>query len=425
MAQMGTASTSMLQRRLRLGYTRAGRLIDMLERRGIISGYEGSKPRQVLITEADVPRILSHLAEADGARAAASGPRPRRHRRRASSPLRGARERRRSPAVDGRSAASLRRRMADIGSTLREARMRARIDISEVEARTKIRAKYLRAIENEEWDLLPGPVYVKSFLRTYGDFLGLDSRLLSTSSSAVTSARADHDMRPIAPLGRERERKRRRPAARAAVAVIVLVLVGGRGRAVRGRQPQSEQQQLDDDPDDGHDQRAQYHVDEHAHHHDVRPPPRRPPPPPTTATLTAHADKRVVRLRRGRHRQHAHHGAIYAAGQTIPTETAAKLLVTLGNDAVQLKVNGRPYHPDRVAVGDRPRRSRPTAASPCAAGRAEPTCTMSDAAVYTGSGGRPRRDPGHRHRGPDRDHLATATGRGCPSGCASSGSTRR
>jgi DNA segregation ATPase FtsK/SpoIIIE, S-DNA-T family len=61
-AQMGTASTSMLQRRLRLGYTRAGRLIDMLERRGIISGYEGSKPRQVLITEADVPRILSHLA---------------------------------------------------------------------------------------------------------------------------------------------------------------------------------------------------------------------------------------------------------------------------------------------------------------------------------------------------------------------------
>jgi S-DNA-T family DNA segregation ATPase FtsK/SpoIIIE len=65
-AQMGTASTSMLQRRLRLGYTRAGRLIDMLERRGIISGYEGSKPRQVLISEADVPRILVALAEADG-----------------------------------------------------------------------------------------------------------------------------------------------------------------------------------------------------------------------------------------------------------------------------------------------------------------------------------------------------------------------
>jgi DNA segregation ATPase FtsK/SpoIIIE, S-DNA-T family len=62
-AQMGTASTSMLQRRLRLGYTRAGRLIDMLERRGIISGYEGSKPRQVLITESDVPRIIVALKE--------------------------------------------------------------------------------------------------------------------------------------------------------------------------------------------------------------------------------------------------------------------------------------------------------------------------------------------------------------------------
>ena len=66
-AQMQTASTSMLQRRLRLGYTRAGRLIDMLERRGVISGYEGSKPRQVLITEADLPRVLEALAE--GARA--------------------------------------------------------------------------------------------------------------------------------------------------------------------------------------------------------------------------------------------------------------------------------------------------------------------------------------------------------------------
>ena len=58
---MQTASTSMLQRRLRLGYTRAGRMIDMLERRGVISGYEGSKPRQVLITEADLPRVLAAL----------------------------------------------------------------------------------------------------------------------------------------------------------------------------------------------------------------------------------------------------------------------------------------------------------------------------------------------------------------------------
>jgi len=65
-AEMQTASTSMLQRRLRLGYTRAGRLIDMLERRSVISGYEGSKPRQVLVSEGDVPRVLAALSERVG-----------------------------------------------------------------------------------------------------------------------------------------------------------------------------------------------------------------------------------------------------------------------------------------------------------------------------------------------------------------------
>jgi S-DNA-T family DNA segregation ATPase FtsK/SpoIIIE len=60
--ESGTASVSMLQRRLRVGYTRAGRLIDMLERRGIISGYEGSKPRQVLVSEAELPRMLERLS---------------------------------------------------------------------------------------------------------------------------------------------------------------------------------------------------------------------------------------------------------------------------------------------------------------------------------------------------------------------------
>ncbi len=66
-----TASVSMIQRRLRVGYTRAGRLIDMLERRGIISGYEGSKPRQVLVSASELPRLLDNLggeiiAAADG-----------------------------------------------------------------------------------------------------------------------------------------------------------------------------------------------------------------------------------------------------------------------------------------------------------------------------------------------------------------------
>jgi cytoskeleton protein RodZ len=68
--------------------------------------------------------------------------------------------------------------MAEIGSTLRETRIRKKIDITTVEEATKIRAKYLRALENEEWSVLPGPTYVKTFLRTYAEFLGLDAHLL-------------------------------------------------------------------------------------------------------------------------------------------------------------------------------------------------------------------------------------------------------
>src|SRR5271167_2271818 len=68
--------------------------------------------------------------------------------------------------------------MPEIGETLRDARMRAHIDVSEIEAKTKIRAKYLRALENEEWSLLPGPTFVKSFLRTYAQALGLDGKAL-------------------------------------------------------------------------------------------------------------------------------------------------------------------------------------------------------------------------------------------------------
>jgi S-DNA-T family DNA segregation ATPase FtsK/SpoIIIE len=71
-----TASVSMLQRRLRVGYTRAGRLIDMLERRGIISGYEGSKPRQVLVSAADLSRVLEREGREDESEADGGSPGP-------------------------------------------------------------------------------------------------------------------------------------------------------------------------------------------------------------------------------------------------------------------------------------------------------------------------------------------------------------
>ncbi|MEJ7824750.1 MAG: DNA translocase FtsK [Solirubrobacteraceae bacterium] len=74
--EMGTASTSMLQRRLRLGYTRAGRLIDMLERRNVISGYEGSKPRQVIVGAGDVERFIVNLRERGGGTTEAAAEEP-------------------------------------------------------------------------------------------------------------------------------------------------------------------------------------------------------------------------------------------------------------------------------------------------------------------------------------------------------------
>ncbi len=89
--------------------------------------------------------------------------------------------------------------MPEIGPTLREARMRARIDISEIETTTKIRAKYLRALENEEWDLLPGPTYVKTFLRTYAEALGLDAKLMVEEYKLRHERPSDAELRPIAP----------------------------------------------------------------------------------------------------------------------------------------------------------------------------------------------------------------------------------
>jgi cytoskeleton protein RodZ len=121
--------------------------------------------------------------------------------------------------------------MPEIGATLREARMRARIDVSEIEAQTKIRAKYLRALENEEWSLLPGPTFVKSFLRTYAQALGLDGRAL------VEEYRLHHEtvneaFEPIVPAQR---RTRRGPirdgpssgyiAAVSGVGALIILLI--------------------------------------------------------------------------------------------------------------------------------------------------------------------------------------------------------
>lgn len=92
---------------------------------------------------------------------------------------------------------------------LREARMRAHIDISEIESETKIRAKYLRALENEEWNLLPGPTFVKSFLRTYAEALDLDAKLIVEEFKLRHERPSEFDLQPIRATGPGRERRPR------------------------------------------------------------------------------------------------------------------------------------------------------------------------------------------------------------------------
>jgi cytoskeleton protein RodZ len=67
--------------------------------------------------------------------------------------------------------------MFEIGNSLREARLRQGLDFPEIEQATKIRPKYLRALEDEQFDILPGQTYVKGFLRSYAEYLGLDGQL--------------------------------------------------------------------------------------------------------------------------------------------------------------------------------------------------------------------------------------------------------
>jgi cytoskeleton protein RodZ len=220
--------------------------------------------------------------------------------------------------------------MADIGTTLREARMRGRIDITEVEARTKIRAKYLRAIENEEWDLLPGPVYVKSFLRTYGDFLGLDSRALVEDFKRRYERPSDHELRPIASLSRERERAARGPllppwALIGLVLVAVVVALYFLGKH-NGKQP----------PPAGLHAKATHRAHPATHTtatHAIT--------TPKTVTLELVPTGRVYVCLVDGSGKRLVPGRIFSSGQTIPTETSGKLLLTLGNNSVQMKVNGK------------------------------------------------------------------------------------
>jgi hypothetical protein len=117
-----------------------------------------------------------------------------------------------------------------IGNTLREARNRRKVDLSEVEEATKIRIRFLRAIENEEWDVLPGEIYARAFIKTYATYLGLDGERLAEDFRAGTQGTGAGE-RPAPPrvepaLSTGRPPGRSRVGGRILAVVVVAALIG-------------------------------------------------------------------------------------------------------------------------------------------------------------------------------------------------------
>jgi len=113
-----------------------------------------------------------------------------------------------------------------IGATLREARNRRKVALSEVEAAIKIRVRYLQAIENEDWDALPGGAYTRGFIRTYALYLGLDGeRLAEDYRRATAPPGGERVPKRIEPVPTGARGPRPRPSGRLLVAAVCLLLV--------------------------------------------------------------------------------------------------------------------------------------------------------------------------------------------------------
>jgi hypothetical protein len=107
----------------------------------------------------------------------------------------------------------------DIGSSLREARVRQDLDFPELEQLTKIRPKYLRALEEERFDILPAPTYVRGFLRSYAEALGLDGQpFVDEYNSRFAVGEEDAPIRSR----RAPQPRRPRPARESRIAVLAL-----------------------------------------------------------------------------------------------------------------------------------------------------------------------------------------------------------
>lgn len=115
--------------------------------------------------------------------------------------------------------------MFDIGSTLREARLRQNLDFPELEERTKIRPKYLRALEDEQFEILPAPTYVRGFLRSYAEALGLHGQpFVDEYNSRFTVGEDDAPLRARSVPVQRRDRGQRE-SRMAAVALLAIAIV--------------------------------------------------------------------------------------------------------------------------------------------------------------------------------------------------------
>jgi hypothetical protein len=116
--------------------------------------------------------------------------------------------------------------MFEIGASLREARLRQGLDFPELEERTKIRPKYLRALEDERFDILPAPTYVRGFLRSYAEAVGLDGQpFVDEYNSRFAVGEDDAPLRARrvpTPARRDRERHESRIAVLALLAITVI-----------------------------------------------------------------------------------------------------------------------------------------------------------------------------------------------------------
>jgi cytoskeleton protein RodZ len=228
--------------------------------------------------------------------------------------------------------------MPEIGATLRETRMRQRIDITDMEVRTKIRAKYLRALENEEWDLLPGSTYVKSFLRTYAEALGLDSKLLVEEYKLRHERLDTGDLHPIRPpTARDRQRRsqppRGMPRGTAVAAVLVLILVA---LFLIG--------QTGGDDDENTAEAPPMRTTEEPR----EPEPARRPAAPRTVRLTV-APTAVVWVCLVNARGNRLIPGTEIQPGTTRTFHSRRFRVTLGNGGVRFRVNGRAFQPPQSA----------------------------------------------------------------------------